>query len=221
MPDVILPSKPIEDFDEYFDPIEGDFFAIVDKRTKKTKKINIKYFTAAAPSTNYAWIPTFEYDLDSVVEFQGKWYKSLTVGNLGNNPATSPLSWEITNKSQSGFVYWTPGVFTGDNVIVLYKLGGRTGIFELVNPTRPFISTNFEDELGYGYWQPLIAEEIYDLTTPTTVTVGLLPSGTDIGGWTTKEILQMILTGVTPAETFTADTTIVSADNDLITVDQL
>jgi len=43
-----------------------------------------------------------------------------------------------------------------------------------------------------------IGDEIYDLTSPTTYTVGGLATATDITGWTVKEILQAILTGVTP-----------------------
>jgi hypothetical protein len=40
------------------------------------------------------WDNTFTYVTDSVVAYNGTFYKSLTNGNLNNTPDTSPLSWE-------------------------------------------------------------------------------------------------------------------------------
>jgi hypothetical protein len=47
---------------------------------------------------------------------------------------------------------------------------------------------------------------LYNLTSPTTVTVGNLVSGTNISGWTSNEILQAILTGVDPTGNIVAET---------------
>lgn len=150
----VLPSAPIDQFDPYNDPITGDWLVIFDTRTGKTKKIDAKYFIPAPPSTNYKWVSTFDYPVDGVVELNGKWYKSLLNPNVGHIP-TEPASiyWEETNKSQSGFVYWTAGVFTQADVIVLKKTAGITDIYELIDPTRPFISTDFDAELSAGKWR--------------------------------------------------------------------
>lgn len=158
MPDPIitLPSAPIVLFEEYFDPKANDFLVIVDIATGKTKKIKAQYFGQAAPSTSYKWVSSFDYPEDAIVEHNGKWYLSLQTPNLGHAPGASGSEafWELQTKSPTGFVYWQPGVFTGDPVLVLYEITpGNIQIYQLINPTRPFLSSDFETELGAGDWQ--------------------------------------------------------------------
>lgn len=160
MADVILPSKPIAEFDPYNDPIEGDLLPIVDTRTGKTKKIDIKYFIPAPPSTSYNWVSTFPYAIDDVVEYQGKWYVSTADPNTGNIPGSPGAPWDLVNKAQSGFVYWTPGVYTGTDVIVLRPLDLFHQLFRLTATERPFNSSDFEKEYSEGAWE-LMSERGY------------------------------------------------------------
>jgi hypothetical protein len=153
MPDVLLPSKPIAGFDPYDDPKEDDLLAIVEAASGKTLKIQARYFGQSAPSTNYKWSSTFDYAVDAIVDHAGKWYLSLQTPNVGRNPASSPLYWEEQVKSPAGFVFWQPGVYTGDTVLILYTLGGVTSIYRLVDATRPYLSADFEDELTLGDWE--------------------------------------------------------------------
>lgn len=156
----ILPSAPIAQFDPYNDPKDGDQFAIVEQATGQTKRINVKYFFAAQPSTNYKWVSTFDYPVDAIVEHAGAWYRSLQTPNLGQNPATQPLFWEEIPKSASGFVFWAAGVFTGAEVFVLRILDQFVQIFRLVSATRPYLSSNFESEYASGDWE-LMSERGY------------------------------------------------------------
>lgn len=155
---ITLPSAPIDQFDPYNDPVAGDLFVIFDTRTGGTKKIDIKFFYPAAPSSNYQWIPGFDYAEGAVVNHLGKWYISLDTPNVGKNPATEPAFWEEQIKSSSGFVVWAPGVFTGDHIFVLYDFNQDDtapdwGIYSLIDAARPYNSIDFEAELAAGDWE--------------------------------------------------------------------
>jgi len=153
---IILPSAPIIAFQEYSDPKAGDYLPIVEVASGKTLKIKAQYFGQSAPSTSYKWIPSFDYPVDAIVEHEGKWYKSLQTPNLGKNPNLEPTYWELQTKAAAGFVFWEPGVYTGEPVFVLYEIApGDIQIFYLQDPTRPYLSEDFEAELIAGDWMPI------------------------------------------------------------------
>lgn len=156
MPDpIFIPSAPINQFEEYSDPIAGDWLAIFDMRTGKTKKIDSKFYGQSTPSTNYKWSSTFNYPVNAIVDHSGGWYKSLQTPNLGQNPTSTPLFWSEQVKAASGLLFWVAGVYTGDPVVVLKTIGGITSFYILNNPTRPFSSSNFDAELTLGDWKIL------------------------------------------------------------------
>lgn len=154
---ITLPSAPIAQFDEYFDPKADDELAIVEKATGKTKKIKAQYFGQAAPSTNYKWVSGFDYAEDAIVEHEGNWYLSLQTPNLGKIPGTiaGGAYWQIQSKSPTGLVYWAAGVYTGDPVLVLKQIGSVHYIVRLVNATRPFLSSDFDAEFLAGDWEAI------------------------------------------------------------------
>jgi hypothetical protein len=157
-----LPSAPITLFEERFAIFENDEFALVETSSGKTVKIKAKYVTFAQPSTNYKWVSTFDYPVDAIVEYQGKWYLSLQTPNLGKIPS-SPANaafWQEQVKAGSGFVFWVAGVYTGAEVFVLRALDQFVQIFRLSNATRPFLSTDFEVEYAAGDWE-LMSERGY------------------------------------------------------------
>ena len=55
----------------------------------------------------------------------------------------------------AGFEFWTAKNYDADDVYVLYPDSGSEDIqiYHLVNPTRPFVSTNFPAELAAGDWE--------------------------------------------------------------------
>lgn len=51
------------------------------------------------------WLMATPYPLDAMVEYSGKYYRSLSAGNTGNQPDTSPTFWEIfSNEVRDGDV---------------------------------------------------------------------------------------------------------------------
>lgn len=159
MADEILPSAPIDQFDEATSVQPEDWAVIFQISTGKTKKTRSSNFGLDSPSSNYNWSPTFDYAVDEVVEFQGKWYKSLDTPNLGNVPsAAGSLFWEETSKnSSSSLVKWAAGTYITDDVFVVYDDNQDPAdpawrIYALKNATRPFLSADFAVELAAGDW---------------------------------------------------------------------
>lgn len=159
MADEILPSAPIDQFDEATSVQPEDWAVIFQISTGKTKKTRSSNFGLDSPSSNYNWSPTFDYAVDEVVEFQGKWYKSLDTPNLGNVPsAAGSLFWEETSKnSSSSLVKWAAGTYITDDVFVVYDDNQDPAdpawrMYALKNATRPFLSADFAVELAAGDW---------------------------------------------------------------------
>lgn len=79
--------------------------------------------------------------------------------NIGNAPPTDPLitentEWkEISQSSKSGIVEWSAGVF-GEGLIIVAWNHSTDGdnLYKLVEPVRPFASTNIETEIAAGKW---------------------------------------------------------------------
>jgi hypothetical protein len=162
MPDNLLPDSDIPGLPgPYTNPKAGDFLAIYDAQNAVTKKIDISYLLPAAPSSNYKWIPGYTYALNVIVEYAGLWYKSLQAGNIGHLPTEAgSLFWEEVEQSAAGFVPWAAGVFTQDEVFVLYELDGYTQLFKLASATRPYLSDDLLLEFADGDWE-LVSEYGY------------------------------------------------------------
>jgi hypothetical protein len=158
----VLASAPIDQFDEVFELTENDLFALVQISTGKTVKVKGKYVGYAQPSTNYKWSSTFDYPEDAIVEYAGIWYLSLQTPNLGKVPS-SPANaayWEAQAKSAAGLTFWSAGVYTGDEVLVLRPIDGFIQLARLLDPTRPYLSDAFELEFASGAWE-LMSERGY------------------------------------------------------------
>lgn len=147
-------DKYIKDLQEYNDAKPGDFFVIYDHINGVDRKIDAKNVIAVSdPSSNYQWRSSVEYAIDEIVEYNGKWWRSIVNGNEGNIPTEDLGYWEVVNKSASGFVMWTAGYFTQTEAYVLNYLDGYLQFFRLSNATRPFESTDFELEYAQGDWE--------------------------------------------------------------------
>lgn len=89
-------------------------------------------------------------------------FETKTDANINNAPPTNPLVtentyWrEVSASSSASIPEWEPGVF-GPNLIIVYhnhSVDGR-GLYVLLEPVRPYNSTNIETEITAGDWEPI------------------------------------------------------------------
>jgi len=91
-----------------------------------------------------------------------RFWKTKTDGNINHQPPTNPLVtedsyWkEVSPSDGSAIKEWAAGVYPAGLVIVYYDLSGAgsdPSLFVLLDPTRPFTSTNLSTELAAGKWK--------------------------------------------------------------------
>lgn len=133
-----------------------DFVLVQKDSDKKTYKINSKYF-GAPPSSNYTWIPSFNYPLDEIVEYNGKFWRSIDTPNTGNPPFVGSAFWTVEVQQSSGVSPWAAGIYTGSSVFVFYDVNQDSAdpdwhLYFLHDDTRPYNSTDFPTELAAGKW---------------------------------------------------------------------
>lgn len=88
--------------------------------------------------------------------------------NLNNEPPTDPevtenASWEeISQSSGSGISEWAAGVYGSGLVIVFHNhsTDGR-GLYMLLDPARPYASTDIEAEITAGDWELIAVSKEY------------------------------------------------------------
>jgi len=121
-----------------------------------TERFDFAALLTSTTTGNFEWITDHPYSDGEVVTWQGEWYQAN--GDIAENvvPGTDP-AWEVISKSPSGFTFWQAGVYTQDDVFVLYKMSTDPEapdiqIFWLANPLRPFPSVDFLTELDAGDW---------------------------------------------------------------------
>ena len=112
-----------------------------------------------------------EPDTDGNIRF----WKTKTDGNIGNQPPTNPLTtentyWiEVSPSDGSAIKEWAAGIY-GTGLIIVYhnhSVDGR-GFYILLEPVRPFNSTNIETEITAGKWARMPAKEIAHATASGT-----------------------------------------------------
>jgi len=103
------------------------------------------------------------YRITATPTDNGAWWTIPVEFVEGNGPSfahQAPITGVIIfNKGGTGqgagFEFWTAKNYDADDVYVLYpeSLSEDIQIYHLVNPTRPFVSTNFPAELAAGDWE--------------------------------------------------------------------
>jgi hypothetical protein len=104
-------------------------------------------------------------------------FETKTDGNIGNAPPTDPLitenaNWkEISPSVGSAIKEWTAGTF-GSGLMIVYHNHSVHGscLVKLVDPVRPFTSTNIETEITAGKWE--ILNDISRIDRAVVVTAG-------------------------------------------------
>ena len=116
--------------------------------------------TPAPPDKNTyvaIWDSIFSYNQNMLVAFNGSVYRSLINGNLGNQPDTSPLAWEIISgyvdrepyHDNFSTVDWTPdgsGGFYIDYPATVHLQGTDKNVYAFVSEN----GVPSEQPLGYG-----------------------------------------------------------------------
>lgn len=106
-----------------------------------------------------------------------RFWKTKTDGNINNQPPTNPLTTENTNWIEvspgdgSAIKEWQAGPY-GTGLIIVYhnhSVDGP-GLYLLLDPVRPFNSTNIETEITAGDWARMPAKEIAHATAAGTDT---------------------------------------------------
>jgi hypothetical protein len=105
-----------------------------------------------------------------------RFWKTKTDDNTANEPPTNPATtenthWiEVSPSSGSAIQEWAPGVY-GNGLVIVYHNHSINGpnLYVLLEPTRPFESTNIETEINGGDWASLIvAPDPEKFTRPIT-----------------------------------------------------
>lgn len=121
-----------------------------------------------------------------------RFWKTKIDGNINNEPPTNPLitedaNWiEVSPAEASALRELLPGIY-GSGLVIGYhnhSVDGK-GIYILLNPTRPYESTNIEDEIEDGDWELIAGQSnaawggLYNFAGnggdfPTALTAGTL-----------------------------------------------
>lgn len=120
---------------------------------QRTERVDVANFIPVITG-NFEWVTdngTGYNDLD-VVTRGGSWWQSQQNLNLNKVPGSNPAFWVQISKSSS-LAFWEAGVYAEDDVFVFYTIGTVTYVFQLINVTRPFASSNFITELQASSWK--------------------------------------------------------------------
>jgi hypothetical protein len=130
----------------------------------------ISYFATQIADIIPAWTDSQTFNLDGTGD--GKYctypdtngkkriFETKTAANTNNLPPTNPAItentfWiEVSASAASSIQEWAAGVY-GPNLVIVFhnhSTDGR-GLYVLIEPTRPYASTNIETEITAGDWE--------------------------------------------------------------------
>jgi hypothetical protein len=101
-------------------------------------------------------------------------FQSKVNGNINHQPPVDPnitedAYWiEISQSTGSAIKEWASGLYGAGLILVYHNhSAGTSGIYKLVNPTRPYASANIETEINAGDWEQVVPLECIVLDTTT------------------------------------------------------
>lgn len=106
-------------------------------------------------SLDIEWDSGTTYALDELVTYLNRIWKSKSAGNTNHQPPSDPevtedTYWIEQSKSESSPIKeWSAGVYGAGLIVVLYN----DELYKLTVGTRPYNSSNIEDEIESGDWQ--------------------------------------------------------------------
>lgn len=150
-----------------------DILAMWNFVTGRTESVKVKDLAAFGNTTqNFEWVTPHPYLTDEVVTRGGNWYQAL-VNNNGVTPGTDPATWALITKSSSGLVMWVAGVFPQDEVFVLSDHKGYIDLYQLIDSTKPFVSSDIEVEELAEQWESIISPKVSKAATLASGTLEL------------------------------------------------
>jgi len=127
---------------------------IWDPDTDTTHYTELGNLLSSIPVDAYTWDPDITYMEDDIVVYMDEIYISQEDGNLNQAPPLYPAAWTAAVAAVgSGLKYWTAGVYSDADVYVVYENAGILNLYRLIDPARPFNSTNFATELAAVQWK--------------------------------------------------------------------
>jgi hypothetical protein len=130
----------------------------------------VDFISQALTDTIPAWVDDLTFQLDgsddgsfcTYPDDNGdiRFWKTKVDDNINHPPPTNPDTdedayWiEVSPSDGSAIKEWSVGIY-GTGLVIVYhnhSTAGR-GLYILLNPTRPFSSTNIETEIAAGDWE--------------------------------------------------------------------
>lgn len=135
----------------------GYMIPIWSPETDITYRFDVSQLIVSDTTENFEYVSDTTYNTLQSVTYSGKWWQALQNVPINIVPGSNPAYWLEVNKAPSGFVFWQSGIYSENNVFVLRDISTNPLIkdiqaYYLVNPTRPFVSSNFTTELTAGDW---------------------------------------------------------------------
>lgn len=154
---VPLKNARIKELPPSAGPKAGYLLAMFNLDKDLTESVPVDFFMSSGTSQNFEWVPNTAYPDNSVVTYGGTWWQAQQDISDTDNiiPGSDPAYWVAIPKSPSGLVMWKAGVFTEDEVFVVAEVLGVKTLFYLADPTRPYVSADFDAEYAAGDWEPI------------------------------------------------------------------
>jgi hypothetical protein len=144
-------------------PVNGDYFLFRSQGDAVTKKCFVDPFITTV-SGNFEWISDNDpgYAIGNIVTEDGVLYQSMINDNLNirpsldytDDPDALGFSWLRLVQGKS-WQPWVASTFIEDVVFVLYSFEGEYHIVQLMNETRPYVSTDFLAEYEADDWKSI------------------------------------------------------------------
>jgi hypothetical protein len=207
-------------------PKPGDLGLFFDSVENVTKCFPLDQILPSTDVQNFQWVANANdgngYVIGEFVTYAGEWFESLVNSNL-SVPGADETKWQVGSKVYGVLKVWRAGLYTEtEEFVIARNAEDHLFLWRLTNVAgRPFSSSNFLNEVADGLWEAasksyIDSVAVYNLTSPTTITVGNLAAGSHIAGLPVTRILELMLTG---SEVIRVDRTDITVDNDTITVD--
>lgn len=130
----------IEQLNEQLTSNPNGYLIFKDVVAQKTYRIKISNLLGGQ-STSYTWLSTTTYALGTIVEWGGKWWKSLAGGNINNIPSENSFWTEVSPANESAIKSFQANVaYKSTIVVVLYN----NALYSLkVAAGRPYTAASF------------------------------------------------------------------------------
>lgn len=134
-----LITRPIDDLAELSNVPADAWLLVKDPATGRDYKVK-KSSLLAGSTTSYAWSSGTTYAINAIVEFAGKFWRSLQNANTANVPSEGTWWTEVAAADESAIKQFQANkVYKSDLVVVL----NNDVLYRLTTVTRPYQASSF------------------------------------------------------------------------------